>query len=416
MRVLIAASNISTRMGGEAVLPFHIIREMRALGVDCLAVAHARVRKELSESEIWDPEKFHFIEDAFAEKALFRASKLAPPAIRDRVFMSAIAAVTGARIAKAARRISRNEKVDVIHQPTPVSPKFPSFLTRMPAPVVIGPMNGGMTFPPAFAKEYGQGSLWAVKAARMLSGAVNRLIPGKIEAAAILVANERTREALPSVIDPAKVELIVENGVDLALWNVESAGKPENPVFVFVGRLIWLKAVDLLIEAFAELPANARLLIIGDGPERARLTEIAGKSPASARIEFLGFRKQPEIRDIVSAATALVLPSLHECGGAVILEAFACRTAAIATDWGGPREYVTPETGYLISPDSKQGFIDGLAQAMTALAADRALATRMGEAAHEHVVANFSWAAKAKRMVSIYEAAIRNAARPVRRT
>lgn len=411
MRVLIVAGNISMRMGGEAVLPYHYVREMRELGVDFHALAHARVRDELRKSALWEQGRFHFVEDAAIEKAINEAGKRAPPAIRDRIFMSAIAAISGARIAKAARALAREKKIDVIHQPTPVSPKFPSFLTNMPAPVVIGPMNGGMTFPPAFAKEYGQGSLAAVALARFFSGAANRLICGKLTAASVLVANERTRAALPSAVDPSKVAMLVENGVDLSLWNAPRADKPADPVFVFVGRLIWLKGVELLFEAFERVPARARLIIIGDGPERARLEALAQKSTARGRIEFLGFRPQPEIRDILARATALVLPSLHECGGAVILEAFACGTPAVATDWGGPKEYVTPETGFLVAPDGRQSFIAGLAAAMTALASDPSLAARMGEAAHAHVIANFSWRAKALQMIEIYRAAINKGAR-----
>jgi glycosyltransferase involved in cell wall biosynthesis len=406
MRILIVAGNISMRMGGEAVLPYHYVREMKELGVDFHALTHARVRDELRQSELWEEGRFHFVEDAAIEKAVNEAGKRAPQAIRDRIFMSAIAAISGARIAKAARALAKEKKIDVIHQPTPVSPKFPSFLTNMPAPVIIGPMNGGMTFPPAFAKEYGQGSLAAVALARLFSGAANRLIRGKLTATAILVANARTRAALPSVIDPSKVAMLVENGVDLSLWNAPRADKPADPVFVFVGRLIWLKGVEFLFEAFERVPANARLIIIGDGPERARLEALAQKSSASGRIEFLGFRPQPEIRDIIARSTALVLPSLHECGGAVILEAFACRTPAVATDWGGPKEYVTPETGFLVPPDGRQSFIGGLAAAMTSLASDRALAARMGEAARAHVAANFSWRAKALRMIEVYRAAI----------
>lgn len=411
MRVLIVANNISMRMGGEAVLPYHYVREMKELGVDFRALAHARVRDELQRSDLWEEGRFYFVEDAAIEKAVNEAGKFAPPAIRDRVFMSAISAITGARIAKAARRITIEKKIDVIHQPTPVSPKFPSFLANMPAPVVIGPMNGGMTFPPAFAKDYAQGSLAAVAFARFFSGAANRLIRGKLDAASVLVANERTRAALPSVIDPSKVAMLAENGVDLALWNAPPAEKPADAIFVFVGRLIWLKGVELLIEAFERVPANARLIIIGDGPERAKLTALAQKSSAGGRIEFLGFKPQPEIRDILARSTALILPSLHECGGAVILEAFACRTPAIATDWGGPKEYVTPETGFLVAPDGRGPFIDGLAVAMTTLASDRTLAARMGEAARAHVAANFSWRAKALQMIEIYEAAIKKGGR-----
>lgn len=402
MRVLIVAGNMSARMGGEAVIPLHYIRELTALGCDVHALTHERVRAELETHPLWNDKRFHFIADAAAEKAIHAAGKRAPGALRETLFLNGIGLVTQQRLSRRARALAAEIGADIIHQPTPVSPAFPSFLTAMPAPVVIGPMNGGMDYPPAFKAAYSQGSQGVVALARMLAGAGNRIAPGKGQAGALLVANARTREALPRGIDRSRVIEVVENGVDMALWDRPARSKPAAPEFIFVGRLVWWKAADLLLEAMERVP-GARLRIIGDGPERARLEAKASGSAAAARIKFEGFRPQSEIADALSSATALVLPSMRECGGAVILEAFACRTPAIATDWGGPQDYVTPETGFLIAPSGREAFIDGMAEAMRALGADPALAARMGAAARARVEAHFTWGSKARRILEIYE-------------
>ncbi len=404
MRILIVAGNISARMGGEAVIPLHYIRELTALGCDVHALTHERVRAELMAHPLWNAERLHFIADSRTEKAIHAAGKKAPAALRETLFMSGIGLVTQARLARRARALAAEIGADVIHQPIPVSPAFPSFLSDMPAPVVIGPMNGGMDYPPAFKADYSHGSAGVVAAARLFAGAGNALAPGKRQAAALLVANARTRDALPKGVDRARVIEVVENGVDMALWNRPARGKPETPEFVFVGRLVWWKAVDLLLEAMEQVP-EARLRIIGDGPERGRLEAAAAQSPAAERIRFEGFRPQAEIADALAGATALVLPSMRECGGAVILEAFACRTPAIATDWGGPKDYVTPGAGFLIAPSGRDAFVRDFSAAMRKLGADRALAAEMGEAGRARVEAHFTWAAKARRMLTIYESA-----------
>ncbi len=401
MRVLIVAGNISARMGGEAVIPLHYIRELTALGCEVHALTHARVRAEIQAHPMWRADRFHFIEDAAAEKAIYAAGKKAPGALRETLFMSGVGLVTQRRLAGRARALAAAIGADVIHQPTPVSPAFPSFLSDMPAPVVIGPMNGGMDYPPAFKADYSQGSQGVVAAARLFAGAGNALAPGKRQAAVLLVANARTRDALPGGVDRSRVIEIVENGVDMALWDGPPLPRPDSPEFVFVGRLVWWKAVDLLIEAIALVP-DARLRIIGDGPEREKLAAQAAAGSAGARIRFDGFRPQAEIADALSSATALVLPSMRECGGAVILEAFACRTPAIATAWGGPQDYVTPETGYLIAPSGRETFIEDFASAMRALAADPVRASEMGAAGRSRVEANFTWPAKARRILTIY--------------
>jgi glycosyltransferase involved in cell wall biosynthesis len=207
------------------------------------------------------------------------------------------------------------------------------------------------------------------------------------------------------------VTLLTDNGVDLDVWSPSQVARETPPTFVFAGRLIRLKGVDLLIEAFARLQTSARLLIVGDGEERLRLEALAAARTSVARpIEFAGFRPQTELRDILARASALVLPSLRECGGAVILEAFACRTPAIATAWGGPKDYVTPESGFLVAPDSREDFIRGLTAAMHRLAVDPALVEKMGEAARALVEARFSWSAKARAILAIYEEVVRECA------
>lgn len=401
MRALIVAPNISMRMGGEAVLPYHYIREMAARGVEIHAATHARVRDEIEASDIAGKAVFHFVEDTWLERSLYLIGEKAPAALRDAVFNALIGFVTSARLGGLTRRLDRAKVFDVVHQPTPVSPMFPSFLTGLRAPLVIGPMNGAIDFPESFKAVYAKGSSGAVKVARFFAEFANRLIRGKREAAQLLVANDRTGAGLPGTIDRDRVSLLVENGVDLSLWKPGPTKPGNEAVFVFVGRLVWWKGVDILIDAFAQTEPSARLLIIGDGPERENL-EAQSADRVPDRVSFTGFLPQPEISEKLGAARALVLPSLRECGGAVILEAFACATTAIATRWGGPMDYITPETGILIEPRSRQYFVSELSRAMNELTAAPERARLLGEAARLRAERHFSWSAKADQMLEIY--------------
>lgn len=410
MRILIVASNISARMGGEAVLPWHYIRELTARGHEVHAATHARVRSELLEAPFSTQATFHFVEDSFWEKFFHRLGQIAPAPLRDPVFNTLVAFVTLMRLGGKTRALAATHKFDIIHQPTPVSPLFPSFTYGVAPPVIIGPMNGGMSFPPAFRKAYSKGSDALVNVGRLFGGIANKLIPGKRKATRILVSNPRTEQALPSSISKARVTTLAENGVDLDLWTPERSARPDKPVFAFVGRLILLKGADMLIEAFGGTPADAKLIIIGDGPERERLEQLAQKY-APGRVEFAGFQPQEKIRDRLAQSTALILPTLRDCGGAVILEAFACGAPAIATDWGGPQDYITPENGFLIEPRSRDYVVEELAGAMNALAADTGLASRLGASARSHVEAHFSWAAKADKMLAIYRNAVEDGAK-----
>ena len=141
------------------------------------------------------------------------------------------------------------------------------------APVVIGPMNGGMTYPPALAKSQGLLERWLVWSGRLASNALNSALPGKRRAAVLLVANGRTRQALPRGVAGEVIEM-TENGVDLNLFKFAEcrrsrSGSP-RPKFAFVGRLIKLKGVDLLLEAMVKALRcyDLELHIIGDGAIR----------------------------------------------------------------------------------------------------------------------------------------------------
>jgi len=401
MKVLLVAPNVSMRMGGEAALPAHLLRELRRIGVEADVLTHARVREELC--ALFPREWLHFVEDTSLERALDGLGRRAPRRVRDIIFNSAIGVSTMARLAGHARALCVARGYDVVHQAGPVSPQYPSMLSRLPAPVMIGPMNGAMDYPPALKARYSGGSQAAVRLARALARAANALWRGKRDAALLLAANERTADGLPHGVNRAKVEILVENGVDLSLWRPLGATRPATPTFVYVGRLVWWKAIDILIDAFGKMRTPARLVIIGDGEDRPALERQAEMSADVLHpIEFTGFLSQPEICAQLSAATALVLPSVREAGGAVILEGFACGVPAVATGWGGPCDYITPQTGVLIRPDSREAMVEGFAAAMDALAGNPQQAEEMGRAARRRAEAEYSWEQKARRFLALY--------------
>ena len=272
------------------------------------------------------------------------------------------------------KRLVEEQRINVVHQPIPVSPKAPSFISGLSVPVIIGPMNGGMDYPSAFRGAESLFTRITVFLGRSSANLVNSLIPGKRNASVLLVANERTRLALPTG-GRGKVLQIPENGVDLNIWTLPPPASPRqssSPRFVFIGRLVDWKRLDFVLRAIAEIP-DGELIVIGDGPMRQAWTALAQNLGISGRVHWMGWRPQPECAGILHGATALVLPSIYECGGAVVLEAMACGTPVIATAWGGPAEYLNPSCGFLIDPATPETILQGFVQAMRRLAADTSL-------------------------------------------
>jgi glycosyltransferase involved in cell wall biosynthesis len=105
-------------------------------------------------------------------------------------------------------------------------------------------------------------------------------------------------------------------------------------------------------------------------------------------------------------ADVFVLPSLFECGGAVVLEAMATGLPVIATAWGGPVDYLDQSCGILVKPDSRESLIAGFAAGMTTLAQSPALRERLGQAGLARARAYFDWEQKVDQIAAFYELAV----------
>jgi glycosyltransferase involved in cell wall biosynthesis len=417
-RILIVAEHASAQFGGEAVLPLHYYRELRKRQADVWLLVHARTRDELQRLFPDDPH-IHYVEDIRLHYWLWRIQARLPAQLAyiTTGFVSRIATQLAQR--RVARRLVKTHRINVVHQPIPVSPREPSLMHSVGAPVVMGPMNGGMVFPPAFRRQrtWAERGLYALGIAS--AALLNRLMPGKRRAALLMVANQRTWDALPAGLCP-HVEQVVENGVDLSLWNtgVQVPSPPPDParpaVFLFMGRLIELKAVDLLLEAFhhARDRAPMQLVIVGDGDDRARLQQCAKRldllpsadgDAAPGQVRFAGWLPQPDCADLLASADGLVMPSLRECGGAVVLEAMAMGKPVIATAWGGPLDYLDADCGVLVEPHDREAVISGFAKAMEELALQPDRRARMGRAGQDKIRRHYDWERKAAAMLEIYQ-------------
>ncbi len=424
LRLLIVAEHASAQFGGEAALPLHYFRVFRQRGMAVWLVTHARRRAELTEL-FADETRIRYIEDTRLHRLMHRLSSRLP----SRIAYFTLGFVSRLSTQLSQRRVLKGliaaEGIDVVHQPMPVSPREPSMLFGFGVPVIIGPMNGGMDYPPGFRRQRGLAERLLFGAGKQVSGVLNRLMPGKRQADLLLVANERTRQALPKGVSP-HVQQVVENGVDLSLWRPATVPRPERSQklepsaltrFVYMGRLVDWKSVDILLHAFkaASLRANIRLVIIGDGVERPRLQTLAAslhpgenQAPGEGSVCFTGWLSQRACAEELAAADCLVLPSILECGGAVVLEAMSMSKPVIATAWGGPLDYLDPSCGVLVPPESPERLRAGFADAMVRLAQSPAERESMGRAGRAKVLSEYDWEIKADQILGLYRTVCRH--------
>ncbi len=142
-----------------------------------------------------------------------------------------------------------------------------------------------------------------------------------------------------------------------------------------------VKRVDDVVKVFAAVRAvmPAKLLMVGDGPERPFIEELTRTLGVSEDVRFLG--KQEQIEDILAVSDVFLLPSEYESFGLAALEAMAARAVVISTNAGGLTEInIQNETGFM----ANVGDVDAMSHFTIALLKDDKRLAKMKEAAYQH--------------------------------
>jgi glycosyltransferase involved in cell wall biosynthesis len=401
LNILIVCEHASNVFGGEAMLPLNYFRLLSQTQHQVYLITHERVKSSITHVAELNQQHVYYIPDTWMHKWLHRHCGFLPERVRVVLVGTLMHLITQFYQWKIARRVIREKQIDVIHEPAPVSATQPSAMFGLGVPVIIGPMNGGMAFPKAF--EYMSGTLERIvyKMVSLISTFYNLVIPGKLFAKRLLVANQRTANSLPKFRLGEVIEL-VENGVFSTRDTPIFTNKREQVNVLFVGRLVDWKAVDIVIDAVGITKQLVNLIIVGDGDERPAL-ENQAKSKSYEHVHFTGMVPHADVNRYYDEADIFVLPSVRECGGAVVLEAMARGLPVIATHWGGPADYITAETGYLIEPISREYMVQAFATHIDMLATNPDLRYQIGMAAIQRVKEHFMWDQKIQTILQHYQ-------------
>ena len=407
MRILLVAENISLRLSGETVVPYHYFRQFLDAGHDVRVLCHARVRDDLRRDlPVGMYARIRFVEDSGLQRILFRLGQHLPYRVQDLAINQLITFVTQWRMRGLARALIAEHRIDAVFQPAPIAAKAVSFMHGLGRPVVIGPMNGGMELPPAFRDMDRPIARRLVSAARWGSALLHRLAPGKLHASALLVSNERTRSALPAGVR-GRIVQESESGVDFTHlhWRPEHPkGRSDLVSFVFCSRFVDWKGITYLVRAFAPLARKgcARLDLVGDGELFEEIREQILREGLEGQIILHGRLPVEGYAALLDRSDVFVTPSLRECGGLAMMEAMAVGLPVVGVDWGGAAQYTSPACAILVDPASDHTLVDGLTDAMLTLAHSAELRARMGLAARRHLErTGMGWDAKAARILNV---------------
>lgn len=194
---------------------------------------------------------------------------------------------------------------------------------------------------------------------------------------------------------------IISNGIDPGRIAGIAPSAEECDV-IFAGRLIKEKNVDMLIEAVDYLRGtvpDVKCSIVGDGPEKERLVELAGNRGLMENIRFSGFMGYEEIISHIKSSKVLVLPSNREGFGMVVIEAYACGTpvVTIKSKRNAASSLVAEGTGFVVNPNAEE-----LGDAIRTIVTDAGLRNKMVASALE-AVREYDWDNKVLELISLYE-------------
>jgi glycosyltransferase involved in cell wall biosynthesis len=162
--------------------------------------------------------------------------------------------------------------------------------------------------------------------------------------------------------------VVILNGYDPVTFHprqLDKVGRRVRPLIVAAGRFVDYKRLDLVISAAAEFarsaggPEHVEVVVAGDGPLRTTLQTMALESGLRA-VRFPGFVRAAVLAGLLRRADAFVMPSEFEPFGLVALEAAACGAAVLASNSGGPPEFIGPEVGKLVDGWNPTAWAAGL--------------------------------------------------------
>ena len=169
-----------------------------------------------------------------------------------------------------------------------------------------------------------------------------------------------------------------------------------QPLLIHVSNFRPVKRVPDCVRILAEVrkTVDARLLMVGDGPERGPAEHLAGQLGVRDSIDFVG--KQNHVERLIRTAHVLVMPSEMESFGLAALEAMACGVVPVATNVGGVPELITDGVDGCLEA---VGDVGGMAARATRLLTDAALHAKMADAARKTAKKRFC----TERLIPQYE-------------
>lgn len=377
-------------MGGEAIKTHQYFSYLLSRDYDVYLCVHERCEREIKDH--FPPERLIIVRETKLDIILW-LSRVGRPLLNLNFFLRAKKLV-----------LSKNFKNAIWHYVSPISPVEPRPIPK-DIPVVIGPVNGNIYYPPGFEGRSSLRSRLIKRLHRPAQILCSVLFGDKKRAQLILNSGfTRTMDSLRwAGVSLGQTKDVMDSGLPDYILNAEpKAHQGRNGKFVSLGRLIDFKGHDFSIRAIAKCSDDIELTIYGEGDERQSLMALVRELGIEDRVTFAGWLDHEKITEVMAQYRGFVFPSLADANGIVMQEMMMLGLPVITLNWGGPSQLATPESAYYIDPTNEEDVVDQIAKAMTELTEDDALATKLAMNAREIATERFVWSEVGKTWADAY--------------
>jgi len=310
-----------------------------------------------------------------------------------------------------ANKLHKEKCFDIFHHATFGNDWMASYPGAfLPIPFVRGPGGGAHKTPKTFLSEYSfSNRIW--QKIRGLMQFFFRADPvfliGQKKAKAILVCHNESFDRTPKKFKN-KTYLFPVNGIskkDFIALDKKIENKTSDFIILSAGKLFAIKGFALAIKSFkifSDIVKNAKLIIIGDGPELENLKILSEELKISDRVIFMGWQPREKLLENMLTCDIFLFPSLRDGGGQVVIEAMAAGKPVVCMDIAGPGFHIDKNCGIKIKPEYPDQAVRDIALSLEKLYFNEQLRGNLGARARDKAQTEYNWDNLGNKLQKIY--------------
>lgn len=356
------------------------------------------IKKYLEEKSEYNNENLHFIYVGLSKKLTFWK--------KGRRGMRLFYMLWQRKAAKVAQVLNEREHFDFVQHVTFVSYTQASYMYKVGAPLIWGPVSGGENIPTGI--KIGMSKKEAIvevirKASQRLALFTPSIRKTMKAAKTIFVATEETRQRIPQKYQE-KTHIMPAIGIEQMpeLMREQQSSKIK---IIMAGRLIYWKTFDIGIKAFlqiAERYPNAELHILGEGEQKEKLQKLAGKYLAK-RVIFEKPVQHSEILKFYRDHDIFVNTTLRDSGCMAMMEAMSVGIPCLAVATGGPKILINENDALMVYPQEYGRVVEELAVKMECLIQSSEFRKEQGELCRKRIADYFLMRQKVQLVLAFIE-------------